>query len=337
MKKKGVLFLMALLLCTAGLFAAAEQEAAVAGEKEVKITLATGDAIGSLRNLMGERLKEEIEARTELNISINHVEGPVLGSANQIMDQVIEGGVQIFGNDLAWFVPYDPDLQPTSFGFVFRDEEHYMAYLASDMFSEIVDRIALDSGLRLVSATPMATRMFFSVEPLNTAKDLEGLKMRAPGLEMFIESYKAYGMSPTTVAWNEIFLALKTGVAEAAQGPVADVIANNWQLAAPNITRMGDMFAANGWFVNDKFWQALSENQKNGMIEVFADVNDWAFNQAIDNEAELIAGMVAEGAIYNNSFAEKDIVRAKALAAAKKLEAAGKWSAGLIDSIDAVK
>ncbi|HCM27748.1 MAG: hypothetical protein A2Z99_16465 [Treponema sp. GWB1_62_6] len=309
----------------------------VSAQKAVKITLATGDAIGSLRNLMGEYLKAEIEKVPALKITVNHVQGPVLGSASQIMDQVVEGSVQVFGNDLAWIAPYDPDFQPMSFGFMFRDNIHMMKYFASPAFKAVVDKVAANSDLRLVAPVPMASRMFFSVKPLNTIDDFKGLKLRAPGLEMFVKSYEAYGASPTTVAWNEIFLGLKTKLVEAAHGPVADVIANKWHLAAPYITRTNDMFAANGWYVNESFWKNLDAKQRDGLLKAFEATNTWGFAESVKKEKEIIALMVSEGAIYSDSFMDRELIRAQAIEAVKKLEKTGKWSRGLVAQIDAVK
>ncbi|OHE65608.1 MAG: hypothetical protein A2Y36_06760 [Treponema sp. GWA1_62_8] len=309
----------------------------VSAQKAVKITLATGDAIGSLRNLMGEYLKAEIEKVPALKITVNHVQGPVLGSASQIMDQVVEGSVQVFGNDLAWIAPYDPHFQPMSFGFMFRDNIHMMKYFASPAFKAVVDKVAANSDLRLVAPVPMASRMFFSVKPLNTIDDFKGLKLRAPGLEMFVKSYEAYGASPTTVAWNEIFLGLKTKLVEAAHGPVADVIANKWHLAAPYITRTNDMFAANGWYVNESFWKNLDAKQRDGLLKAFEATNTWGFAESVKKEKEIIALMVSEGAIYSDSFMDRELIRAQAIEAVKKLEKTGKWSRGLVAQIDAVK
>ncbi len=309
----------------------------VSAQKAVRITLATGDAIGSLRNQMGEYLKAEIEKNPALKLTINHVQGPVLGTASQIMDQVVEGSVQIFGNDLAWVVPYDPDFQPLSFGFMFRDTDHMMKYFAGPTFRALVEKVAGNSDLRLVGPIPMASRMFFSVKPLASLADFKGLKLRAPGLEMFVESYKAYGASPTTVAWNEIFLALKTKLVEAAHGPVADVIANKWHLAAPYITRTNDMYAANAWYVNEKFWKGLDPVQREGLEKAFAATNDWAYRQASKTESDIIALMVSEGAVYSDSFKDRDQLRAQALEAVKRLERTGKWSRGLVATIDAIR
>lgn len=325
---KKVLFLMLACVIAAG---------SVSAQKAVKITLATADAIGSLRNQMGEYLKAEVEKNPALKLTVNHVQGPVLGSASQVMDQVVEGSVHIFGNDLAWIAPYDPDFQPMSFGFMFRDVDHMKKYYESPTFKALVEKVAGNSDLRLIAPVPMASRMFFSVKPLNSIADFKGLKLRAPGLEMFVESYKAYGASPTTVAWNEIFLALKTKLVEAAHGPVADVIANKWHLAAPYITKTSDMYAANAWYVNEKFWKGLDAAQRDGLMKAFEATNAWAFQQSAKTERDIVAQMVSEGAIYSDSFKDRDMLRSQALDAVKRLEKTGKWSRGLVATIDSIK
>lgn len=308
-----------------------------AEQQNVTITMATGDAIGTLRNLAGEYFKSEIEKRPELGLTVNHVQGSVLGTANQIMDQVVEGSVQLFGNDIAWIVPYNDDFQPISFGFMFRDVDHMKAYFASPLFLDLADDVASSSGLRILAPVPMASRMFFSVKPLNTIDDFKGLKIRAPGLEMFVKSYEAYGASPTTVAWNEIFLALKTKLVEAAHGPVADVIANKWHLAAPYITRTEDMYAANAWYVNESFWQKLSDAQREGIMEALEATNEWSFEQSKSSEEKLLDQMISEGAFYNSSFKDRELLRKQALNEVKKLESSGKWSPGLVDAIQNIR
>ena len=143
MKRISVLLLM-LVLVTGMVFAAGSAE-----QQQAKtITLATGDAIGSLRNLAGEYFKAEIEKRPELNLKVNHVQGAVIGTASQIMDQVVEGSVHLFGNDIAWIVPYDPDFQPISFGFMYRDVDHMIAYFKSRVFLDLADKVAEDSGMQ---------------------------------------------------------------------------------------------------------------------------------------------------------------------------------------------
>ena len=283
---------------------------------------------------MGNELVKRLAEGDSAGITIEHIEGPVLGNAGQVVDQVIEGSVAIIGNSMPWIAPFDQDLLPTSFGFVFRDLDHFKTYFASDVFGEIVDRIANEQGIRVMGVTPLPYSKFFSREPIQSAEDLDGLKLRAPGLEMFVESYKSYGCNPTPIAWNETFLALKTGVVDAAQGPVFDVLPNNWHLAAPNITSLGDMNVPHLWGINENVWQSLSERQQKVLEKTFNEVSAWGLGVALEEESKVIEEMESQGAVYFPSFPDRDVVRAMALKRAKELEASGKWSAGMIDLID---
>jgi TRAP-type C4-dicarboxylate transport system substrate-binding protein len=141
------------------------------------------------------------------------------------------------------------------------------------------------------------------------------------------------------VAWNEIFLALKTGLVEAAHGPASDVIANKWHLAAPYITKTTDMFAANAWYINEAFWQKLSAAQQEGIQKALAITNQWCLDESVSLEERDIATMVSEGAAYAGDFpaVEREILRNQAIEAVKKLEASGAWSAGLVDTIQGIR
>ncbi len=333
--KKIFMMVVALgLLCSVSLLANGSQEEGSAGQEnnDKTITLTTGDSVGSLRNLGGWRFKEIIDGHPELNLTVNHIEGAVLGSASQILDQVVEGSVQIFGNSGSWMVPYDKDLQPQSFGFMYRDLDHMQKYFDSPVFLDVVDRIAEKDGLRAVGTMPLASSVYFSNKPLKTVADFDGLKIRAPGLEMYVKTYDAYGANPTTIAWNEIFLALKTGVADAAHGVVSDVIANKWHLAAPYIMNVQDIIASQTWFINEPFWQSLSDVQRKGITEAINETNKWMKEQNDLKADEYIKEMVREGGIIVE-FEERELLREKALKAAIELEMSGKWSEGLVDKI----
>ena len=333
--------ILAMVVLT-GVYAAGGQQGTAspgAGNNPVTFILATGDAIGSMRNLMGERFKAELDKMPELRLTVNHVQGPVLGTASQILDQVVEGSVQVFGNDISWAAPYDNDFNPMNFGFMFRDLDHMMKYFASPVFTDVADRIAKANNMRIMSPVPTASRMFFVIRPIQNASDFRGMKIRAPGLEMFIKSYEAYGASPTTIAWNEIFLALKTGLADAAHGPASDVIANQWHLAAPYISKTTDMFAANCWYVNEAFWQRLSAAQQEGIRKAFTITNQWCLDESAALEKRDLDTMVSEGATYLGDFpaAQREILRNQAIDAVKRLEASGAWSAGLVDAIQGIQ
>lgn len=82
----------------------------VAAAKE-NITLVNSDAIGSITDRMNQYFKRDLERRSDGEFTVNYIPGESFGSAKQVMDQMISGSIESFGNVLAWFTPYDKDFE----------------------------------------------------------------------------------------------------------------------------------------------------------------------------------------------------------------------------------
>lgn len=328
-------------------------------QAETTLTVATVDAAGTLRNLAGKKLRDILEERGA-KVKVRHIEGPVLGNAAQVRDQVAEGSVDVIGTDAAWATPYSNFLKATSYAFIFRDHAHLASVFESDFMKGLADQIAAEQGVRILGAAILPSRAYFtSVEP-RSANDFEGLKIRSPQLDNWLASYKALGANPTPVNWNEVFLALQTGLVDGGHGLPVDVKPNNWHMAAPNITDLEDMFAVHVWMINEGRWQALSEQEQADLQHAVNEVNAWMAESASKQNIEAIAQMLkeGEGSYISHSAAKREAVaalagaekvaefpnaereklREMALAAARKMEGqTGWWDEGVLDQIQAVK
>lgn len=326
---------------------------------QTTLTVATGDAVGTLRNLAGNMLRDVLAERGAA-VQVRHIEGPVLGNAAQIRDQVAEGSVDVIGTDAAWATPYSNFLKATSYAFVFRDGDHLASVFESDFMKALADEIAAAQGIRILGAAVLPSRAFFTkIEP-RSAVDFEGLKIRSPQLDNWIASYKSLGANPTPVNWNEVFLAIQTGLVDGGHGLPADVKPNNWHTAAPNITDLEDMFAVHVWMINEAKWQSLSEVEKTDFQQAIDEVDKWMSESSEEQNIASIVDMLKEGGgIYiSHSSAKRDAVAAlagadkvaefpaserdilvqNALEAARAMEGQSEWwDTGVLDEVQAVE
>ena len=325
---------------------------------QTTLTMATGDAVGSLRNQLGNWVRDQLEEQGGA-LRVQHIEGPVLGNAAQITDQVIDGSLDIAGFDAAWLTPYSDLLKTTSFAFVFRDEEHLSNVFESDLMASVAEAMADEYGIRILALGVLPARTFFSIDPIASDSDLDDLKIRSPQLNVWIESYQSLGANPTPVNWNEVFLALQTGLVEAGHGLPADVIANQWHLAAPHITALEDMFAVHAWFMNEDRWQSLSEAEQEELTAVMDASMEWLAERADQLDHDAVVTMLEEGGGTYASHSQANLdriaaavgedrvvlfpdesyqtLRQGALDRARALEGtADWWGAGLVDQIQAI-
>lgn len=301
---------------------------------ETTLTMATVNAVGSLINRVGNRFRDEVNGENS-TIKINHVEGPVLGNAPQVMDQTISGAVDIMGTDMAWVSPFHPDLKILNWSFAFRDTAHLDKFFDSDVFKEIVDTIAKDTGVRVLAARSSQPRYFHSRVPINSAADIKGLKVRVPQIKVFIDSWEAMGAVPTPLNYSEVFLAMKTGVIDGAFGNPSDTFPNNFHLSGPNIVRTGDTTGSSAIIINEARWQSLSDAEKALVQKYATEAIEWSGVEAKSEMDGVVQKMIATGA--NIKDIDLTPLREATGKRALELEAAGEWSKGLYDKIQAIQ
>ena len=74
-----------------------------------------------------------------------------------------------------------------------------------------------DNGMRQISTTNRA---------VHTAADVEGLKLRVPTSQMYLDCWEALGANPVALALNELAIALSNGTAEGQDNATYHLVAN---------------------------------------------------------------------------------------------------------------
>src|SRR5690349_4413906 len=107
--------------------------------------------------------------------------------------------------------------------FLFRDIGHWNKVLDADLFKPIADEIAQKADVMLIGYAGGGTRNIFATKPLSTLPDLKGLKVRVMGAPIWTRTFAAAGMSPSVIAYSEIYNAIQNGVISAGDNEAAGV------------------------------------------------------------------------------------------------------------------
>ncbi len=308
----------------------------IGGVASAQSLLLTGvDPAGSLNDDMNEKFVAEVKARTGGSVQVNYVKAGALGSGNQVLDQLSQGSVQGFGTVLDWFSALEPDLQALSWGFTFRDKDHMRAFLASPLFGAMQQNIINKANIRILAVAPTQARVMFAKKPIMKVEDVKGIKMRVPGIKSYVALWKAFGTEPTQVAWGEVYLALKTGVVDAAEGQPTNGVANRMHESGPHISMTNHVMTGNVIAVNEGFWQSLDSAQQKAVHEAAvaavgfaAELSDKAMNETL----ELIR---KEGGEVH--YPDVESFQKAALAAVPVIEEEGLWTKGLIAEIQKIQ
>ena len=119
--------------------------------------------------------------------------------------------------------------------FLFRDLDHWNKVLDADLLKPVADEIAQKADVMLIGYAGGGTRNIFANKPVRNLAEMKNLKVRVQGAPIWSKTFAAAGMSPTVIAYNEVYNAIQNGVISAGENEAAGVEAMKFFEVAPNL------------------------------------------------------------------------------------------------------
>ena len=119
--------------------------------------------------------------------------------------------------------------------FLFRDLDHWNKVLDADTLKPIADEVAAKGDVMLIGFAGGGTRNIFANKPVRNLAEMKGLKVRVQGAPIWSKTFTAVGMSPTVIAYDEIYNAIQNGVIAAGENEAAGVEAMKFYEVGPNL------------------------------------------------------------------------------------------------------
>ena len=120
--------------------------------------------------------------------------------------------------------------------FIFRDLDHWNKVLDADLLKPIADEIAQKADVMLIGYAGGGTRNIFVNHPVRNLAEMKNLKVRVQGAPIWSRTFSAVGMSPTVIAYNEVYNAIQNGVIAAGENEAAGVEQMKFYEVGPNLS-----------------------------------------------------------------------------------------------------
>ncbi len=224
--------LLSLILATAAIAtgfggcsgASSSSGAAQQASSEDPITLKLTHSLSTTSQYQAgaEYFKQLVEERSGGAITVEIYPNAQLGAERDTFEGLTLGTVDIaLGTASVLGQTFTMDTDVFSLPFLCNDSEEFYALLDSDLAKEIFSGTA-DHGAEVLTCYDSGFRQLSNgVRPVNGVADCAGLKIRTPESSMYVDTMEALGISPSTLAWSEVFSALQTGVVDGQETPIA--------------------------------------------------------------------------------------------------------------------
>lgn len=260
----------------------------VAKDPKVTLTYAEVNPLDSIVGQTGTAFKNKVAELSGGSIIIDIQASGVLGSENDVLDSMLAGGNSIDMSRISAFALTSYGCAKSkllSIPYTFVNRKHFWNFANSDLAKEFLDEPEqLGLGVKGIFYGEEGFRNFFTKEPVNSIKDLKGLKLRVSNDPVMTGMVKSLGASPTVIAYNELYSALQTGVVDGAEQPIANYKSKAFYEVAPNMILDGHTLGAVQVIIRDASWKKLTENQQKVIMAAGAYAQN--FNAELSQSAE---------------------------------------------------
>jgi tripartite ATP-independent transporter DctP family solute receptor len=120
--------------------------------------------------------------------------------------------------------------------FLFSNLAHWNKVLDADVLKPVADEIAEKADVMLIGYAGGGVRNIFVNKPVSNLAEMKGLKVRVQGAPIWSKTFGAVGMSPTVIAYNEIYNGIQNNVISAGENEAAGVESMKFYEVAPHLS-----------------------------------------------------------------------------------------------------
>ncbi|MBE9607243.1 TRAP transporter substrate-binding protein [Acetobacteraceae bacterium H6797] len=252
-------------------------------------------------NVRSQEAADRIERESRGRVTIKIFPNNQLGGDTDMLAQVRNGAITFFTPSALVIATLVPVAAINAVGFAFSDYDQVWKAMDGQVGKIVRDAIGKmnlfafekmwDNGFR---------QMTTSGRPIQSASDMDGLKIRVPVSPLSISMFKGLGAAPASLQFSEVYSALQTRIVDAQENPlpiiqVAKLYEVQKSCALSNHIWDGYWFIANG-----RAWRGLPAD----MQKIVSDaINDAGIAQRGDikklNET-VVDDLKSKGLSFNN-------------------------------------
>lgn len=198
------------------------------------------------------------------------------GGSQEAVLSVRNGECHMFNLASNNFAVHSPSIWPFSFPYMFNSFNQIRRLVDSPFGEKIQQRVLEESGVRVAGYAYSGWRVISnSVRPIKTLEDLKGLKVRVPKSPTIIETFKAWNVNPTPIAWEETFTALQQGVCDGFDNPVNVIGSFGFYEVQDYVTSLKYQPQFCVYIMNEQFWQGLSPKHRAAVQRAIDESTRW--------------------------------------------------------------
>lgn len=209
-----------------------------------------------------------------------------------MLEQVVQGTVQ--GMRGGQF-DFSPRLLMFTLPFLAQNRAQVTALLQSDLAKKVCAEAEEETGTVIINLCDAGGWRQFSnsKHAITKPEDLQGLKMRTNGMDTIDKTFIALGATTTTIPYADLYMGLKTGVADGQENPWVNVEGMKFYEVQQYFTEVNYQFHPDPFYINAEWWNGLPQEYRDIISECATAMGEYN-DQLIDENQEAAKQVVID-------------------------------------------
>ncbi len=274
---------------------------AFAQDKTVVLKLGHYSAETHAMHLASVMLAENVAKRSNGTVKIDIFPNSKLGSSQEMVEQTILGAIDFVLPTEPALAKWSPKVNLITGPFAFKNYASVDKFFAGEDFVNWIKPDLDKAGLQYIARWEYGFRTYTnSKRPIAKPEDFRGLKIRTPPDFVNQETVKALGGIVQTIAFAELPMALKQGVVDGQENPIATIYAGKMWETQKYLSILNYTYVATHLIMNKASFSKLSANQQKILFEEAVKAGQFMQKTIRDGEKAQIEEMVKNGMEVNS-------------------------------------
>lgn len=299
---KGRNLLLAMLLIVSAILAACGGGSggsadAEGKEKSYKLKMSVTVSDSSTWYEAAKKLADDMNKETDGRIKIEVFTNEQLsgGDSGKAVEGLAKGSIDLTFNSTIIYSILDQRFGVASAPFLLKDHSEVDKVFNGEGGEKLKELLA-EKGVQALGYGENGFRQITnSKREIKLPEDLNGLKIRIPGITMYTDLYRSLGTDPSTMTFSEVFTALQQGTIDGQENPIDVIASSKLEEVQDYLTLWNYSYDPLVLGMNKKLYDSLSDADRELFDRLGKEAAAYQVKIAREKEASQIEDLKSKG------------------------------------------
>jgi tripartite ATP-independent transporter DctP family solute receptor len=247
----------------------------------------------SLFDITANEYAKRVNAALKGKVEVKTFHSSQLGTDEAMVKAIRVGGIEMFLPSTIMST-VEPKYGVFEMPYIIVNRAHMKKVSADPKVKEVLFSPMPAKGMRLLGYWENGFRhVTNNTRPVVNPDDLKGIKLRVPAGVWRVKMFRAYGASPSPLAFAEVYSALQSGVMDGQENPLAQIWGAKFQEVQKYLSFTGHVYTPAYPAISEDLWKKLPKDVQQTLEKIAVEVGDVARAEGARLDKELADKMAA--------------------------------------------